>query len=168
MKFSNAFFLVLGCLIGQSVTAQYNRISNELEVSVFPSEGQSKATQERDENKCYDWAYDEAGFNDFSHRNKYRSTYEEDRAEKKEENRKLVNKTLGGAAAGTLIGALTGHTGKGLLIGTAGGAAVGAIGKSNQQKRYTDEKLEEERYDNDKLAKNFRACMDAKGYSTVK
>ena len=167
MKFSNVLFLVLGCLLSQSVSAQYNRISNQLDVSVFPSEKQSRATQERDENKCYDWAYDQSGRNDYSHRDNYRSTYEEDRAEKKEENRKLVNKTIGGAVAGTLVGALTGHTGKGLLIGTAGGAAVGVIGKSNEQKRYTDGKLDEERYENEKLVKNFRACMESKGYSTV-
>ena len=168
MKFLNIIFLFLGCLISQMVTAQYNRISNQLDVSVFPSESQSRATQERDENKCYDWAYDQAGLNDFDHRENYRTSYEEDRAVNKEENRKLVNKTVGGAVAGTLIGALTGHTGKGLLIGTASGAAIGAIGKANNKQEYADEKAAAREYENARFVKNFRACMDGKGYSTIK
>ena len=169
MKFSNLLFLLIACLLGQTAAAQYNRVSHDLGVSVYPDDRQSRATQEYDENKCYDWAYDQERRNEdrYDHRDNYRSEYENDRAERKEENRKVVNKTLTGAAAGTLIGALTGHTGKGLLIGTAGGATVGLLGKGRQRNRYEDRKEEEKRYKDDRLVRNFRACLESKHYSTV-
>ena len=64
MKISKILFFVFGCLMSLSVTAQYNLISKELEVSVYPSEGQSKSTQKYDEKECYDWAYDQLGQSD--------------------------------------------------------------------------------------------------------
>ena len=151
MNILNALIFVLACLMCQPAVAQYNRISKQLDISIFPDEGQSRRTQENDENVCYDWAYDQEEY--------------DSRGEKHEEkNNHFFGKVAGGAVAGTVIGALTGNTKRGLLIGTAGGATVGAVGAANQQAERNDR----ERAKSEKFSKNFAACMKSKDYSVVR
>jgi len=153
MKFLNVLFLVLGCLMSQSATAQYNRTSKQLGVSVYPSDGQTRITQEHDENQCYDWAYDQADFND---RN-YRSN--DNRNQKS-----FGDKVVKGAVVGTLVGALFGHGKKGLLIGAATSTVSASNDEAIEEQRIADEK----RHKNDRFVNDFRSCMNAKGYSTAK
>jgi len=153
MKFSNVLFLVLGCLMSQSATAQYNRTSHQLGVSVFPKEEQSRKMQEHDENQCYDWAYEQESYNDRNYR-----------SNDNRHNKSFGGKVAKGAVVGTLVGALFGHGKKGLLIG----AATSTVSAANDEEIEEERNAAEQRHKNERFVSDFRSCMESKGYSTVK
>lgn len=195
MKFTNVIIFVLSCFAVNPAIAQYDKISDQLDVSIYPKERQSKRTQAYDENKCYEWAGDRVGLNDNrnnSYRdNNYRSYDKNDRRsssrrndrydnnrndhyndkkDDKKENKSFVGRTAGGAVIGTLIGALAGDAKKGLLIGTAAGAATGVVGEINEDKGNKRNDRYDDNYRNQKsrLVDSFCSCMEAKGYSARK
>src|SRR5262245_34919773 len=88
------------------------------DVYVYPSKGQSKDQQERDEFDCYKWAKDQTGFDPTAAQPTATTTPPRGGA---------VRGGARGAAAGAVGGAIGGDAGKGAAVGAGVGATAGAI-----------------------------------------
>ncbi len=140
-------------------------ISSSLGLYVFPSNEQSKDTQDKDEVACYKWAKEQTGIDPTN----------PPQVEVKEADTSLdgsaVVGSAKGAAAGAAIGAIAGDAGEGAAIGAVIGGLRGRRARKTgdkveqQQNIQAAEAQEKEMMDNFKKA--FTACMEGKGY-TVK
>lgn len=143
---------------------------------VYPTKGQSKEQQKKDEFECYNWAKQQTGFDPMQAPGATEPP--------PQQGRKRMG-ALGGAvvggAAGAGIGALTSpsskrgsRAGKGALIGAGAGALIGGARKRRQQEREAREQEEwaqrqANQYTQQRNTYNraYGACLEGRGY-TVK
>ncbi|MBZ5856027.1 YMGG-like glycine zipper-containing protein [Flavihumibacter profundi] len=168
-----AAFFLLG---GQNAMAQqpaptvpdtakmtYNQISNTMKLYVFPSKGQSKDQQKKDEFACYNWAVEQSGIDPLN-------------LPKVEAPPPQTGPTGGavkgaakGAAVGVAIGAIAGDAGKGAAIGAVAGGVAGrrqgkqAQAEQNKQAEAAAAKTEQDMKNS--FQKAFSACIEGKGYT---
>ncbi|MBK3519420.1 glycine zipper family protein [Carboxylicivirga marina] len=143
----------------------YNQISQTAGLIVFPSQGQSKEQQKKDEFECYLWAMDYTGLDPLNL----------PKVEAEQVNTgpdgSAVRGAARGAAAGAAIGAIAGDAGKGAAIGATAGAIRGRrakrYGNYQQQEQNNANAAAQEQAIKDKFKKAFSACLEGKGY-TVK
>ena len=180
--FRNVLMIVIPfvmMVIGQSVLAQnvpttkalpdtakmtYNQISNGLKLVVFPTKGQSKQQQKKDEFDCYMWAMEQSGIDPLNLPKTQAQTQSGPTGG-------AVKGAARGAIAGVAIGAIAGDAGKGAAIGAAAGGMRGA-GKGQQQQAQQNQKAQADaaaadQAKKDSYIKAFSACIEGKGY-TVK
>lgn len=174
MKFAKwVIIAIIPLCFSNIMTAQFDAISSELDVSVFPENGQDAETQEFDEYKCYKWAKDRTRINPRNLDEEYDRRVERPNTGP---DGSVVRSAAGGAVLGALIGAIAGDAKKGAKIGAATGA-VGGLGgkmaKDQAKKQEYQNDLERQRArqkeKQQKLRKfknSFCACMDGKGYSS--
>jgi hypothetical protein len=140
----------------------YNQISQEMQLFVYPSKGQSKQQQKVDEFECYKWAVDQSGIDPLNL----------PKVEAKVQTGPTGGAVKGaakGAAAGAAIGAIAGDAGQGAAIGAVAGGLAGrrqgqqAQAQQNQQAQASASAAEQEMKDTFKKA--FSVCMEGKGYT---
>ena len=141
----------------------YNQISQQMGLYVFPSKGQSKQQQKKDEFDCYNWAVEQSGIDPLN-------------LPKVEAPPPQTGPTGGaivggakGAAAGAAIGAIAGDAGKGAAIGAVAGGLAGR--KQGQQAQAQQNQKAQASADaanqaiSDSFKKAFSVCMEGKGYT---
>jgi hypothetical protein len=115
----------------------------------YPSKGQSKAQQEKDEFECYKWAKSQSGVDPSA------PAAGPDRGERAAG---TVGGAARGAAAGALIGAIAGDAGKGAAIGAAAGGVRGRRGAIHNEQAAAAS-------DRNAFDRAVGVCMEARGYS---
>jgi hypothetical protein len=145
--------------------SQNNGIAQSLGLFVFPSENQSKQTQEADEMACFKWAKEQTGY-DPMNPTKVTSA----QVNRSADGTAIVG-AAGGAAAGAAIGAIAGDAGQGAAIGAVVGGIRGrrakVVGDARQQQANDQAAAAREKELAADYNKAFSACMEGKGY-TVK
>lgn len=155
---------------GQQTTTQpdtakisYNQISQGLDLFIYPSKGQSKSQQKKDEVECYYWATEQSGIDPLN-------------LPKVEAAPVQSGPTGGGArgaakgaAAGAAIGAITGDAGEGAAVGAVvGGLSGRRAGKASQaqanQQAEANVAAQEQKMMDD-FKKAFSVCIEGKGYT---
>lgn len=140
-------------------------ISKSLGLYVFPAKDQDKATQDKDETSCFNWAKEQSGYDPM---NPTKVVAAE--ADKSLDGSAVVG-AAGGAAAGAAIGAIAGDTGKGAAIGAVVGGLRGRrsriVGDQREQQANNQAAVAKTSELKANYNKAFSACMEAKGY-TVK
>ncbi len=138
-------------------------LSQQWGLSVFPAKGQDRATQDKDEYDCYQWAKQNTGIDPLAPAQAATPTSTQ------EPKGQAVRGAARGAAAGAAIGAVAGDAGKGAAIGaTAGG--IGGVGKKRQDKAAAQQQAAQQQQaaaaqTKDTFNKGFAACLEGKGYS---
>lgn len=165
------FGLVLSARAQQAPTMldtakiSYNQISQSMDLFVYPSKGQSKSQQKKDEFECYNWAVEQSGIDPLN-----LPKIEAPAPQTGPSGGAIVGGAKG-AAAGAAIGAIAGDAGKGAAIGAVAGGLAGrragqqAQAQSNQQAQANVTAQEQQMKDSFKKA--FSVCIEGKGY-TVK
>ena len=107
------------------------KVSADSDLYVYPKGGQSSEQQEKDEHACYKWAKGQSGFDPM------RAPTATSAPPPKEAKKGGAGRgALGGAAAGAIIGGVTGGSaGKGAVIGAGAGALIGGVRRSEQTKK---------------------------------
>ena len=168
MKVLIASFIILLTTFGGSPYAQQTQnqaqsIAQGLGLYVFPTKGQDKDQQNKDEMECYKWAIQQTGYDPLN----------PPEIKAKEADRSLNGQGLvggaKGAAAGAAIGAIAGDAGQGAAIG----AVVGGL--SGRRARLRGDQMEQMHNEQAAAAKSqelmnnykkaFSACMEGKGYT---
>lgn len=142
---------------------EYNQISQELKLYVYPSKGQSKQKQKSDEFKCYQWAQEQSGIDPLNLPKVEPAPVESHVGSKTAKGAGL------GAAAGAAIGAIAGDWGAGAAIGAISGGALG-IRKGRKAKKEETEQAQasasaQEQEMKNSFLKAFTACIEGKGYT---
>jgi len=177
-----AFYRIITVIVfiitGQAVLAQdvpttkvmpdtakmtYNQISQQMNLYVYPSGGQTQQQQKVDEFECYKWAVEQSGIDPLN-------------LPKMEAPPVQTGPTGGavkgaakGAVAGAAIGAITGDAGTGAAVGATAGAMAGrragkkAQAQQNQQAQASAAASEQAMKDS--FAKAFTVCIEGKGYT---
>lgn len=141
----------------------YNQISQGLDLFVYPSKGQSKSQQKKDEFECYNWAMEQSGIDPLNLPKIEAAPVESGPTGK------AVGGAARGAAAGAAIGAITGDAGEGAAVGAVvGGLSGRRAGKAQQaqanQQAQADVAAKEQKMKDD-FKKAFSACIEGKGYT---
>ena len=146
-----------------------------MNVYVFPNKGQTAEQQSTDESACYSWAVQNTGTDPFQLQKQAEA--QQQQAGQATAAAGAVGTGAGaagavrGAAAGTVIGAIAGDTGKGAAYGAAAGLVVGhrrkrvarheaqtqVAAQSQQAQQATATELEN-------FKKAFSVCLEAKDY----
>jgi hypothetical protein len=141
----------------------YNQISSGMKLYVFPSKGQSKEQQKKDEYECYKWAMEQSGIDPLN------LPKIEAAPVQSGPTGGAVRGGARGAAAGVAIGAIAGDAGKGAAIGAAAGGMAGrrqgkrAQAQANEQA--TADVANKEKEMKASFVKAFSVCMEGKGYT---
>jgi hypothetical protein len=149
----------------QTAAPAAKSLAQQWGLSVFPSKGQTRETQDKDEYDCYQWAKQNTGIDPLA------PAQAATTAPAQQPKGGAVKGGAKGAAVGAAIGAAAGDAGKGAAIGAAAGGAGGA-GKQRRQKKAGEEQAQAEEkaaaeQTKATFGKGFAACMEGKGY-TVK
>jgi len=143
----------------------YNQISNTAKLYVFPSKGQSKNQQKKDEFECYKWAVEQSGIDPL---NLPKVTAAPTPTGP---DGSAVKGAAKGALMGAAIGGIAGDAGKGAAIGAVAGGAGGLKGgKQRQAQQAQQAQADAAKKEQDMKAsfqKALSVCIEGKGY-TVK
>jgi hypothetical protein len=172
-----AFAFVAGAAFAQTTTTTtvQKSLASTLDVHAFPQKGQSSSDQSQDESACYTWAVQNTGTDPFQ----LQKTAAQNQANADAAKQQAAASTQGttgrtalrGAAAGTLIGGISGNEGKGAAYGAAAGIIVG-----NRRKRQAQEQAnatvdnanmqsqESINASMESFKKAFSVCLEGKGY----
>ena len=140
-------------------------ISNaDAEPIVYPSKGQSKAQQSKDEGACHQWAIQQTGVDPVQ------LAEESSSGEVYQRHHSALGGAARGALLGVAVGAIAGDAGKGAAIGaTAGGLRGKMRSRRNLEAHHqayaaahADQQAKLKKYD-----RAYSACLEGKGY-TVK
>ena len=136
---------------------------------IYPSKGQSKEQQSKDERECHTWS---VGQTNFDPTKPYRASSAPPQQEAEQGG--LLRGAGRGAAVGAVGGAIGGDAGKGAAIGAATGALFGGIRRRDQEKReaqaqanYEARQKAEQQQKRSAFNRAFTACLEGRGY-TVK
>lgn len=175
--FAGLLFTALLMALGQTVFAQvpvtqqmpdtakmtYNQISQSAKLFVYPSKGQSKQQQKKDEYECYVWAMEQTGIDPLN------LPKVEAAPAQTGPTGGAVKGAAKGAAAGAAIGAITGDAGQGAAVGAVAGGLAGrrqgknAQAQANQQSQANAAATEAEIKNT--FIKAFSVCIEGKGYT---
>jgi hypothetical protein len=129
---------------------------------VYPSKGQSKEQQSKDEGQCHQWAQQQTGVD------LQKLAEESTSGEVYQRHHGLLGGAARGALLGVAAGAIAGDAGKGAAIGAVAGGGIGAMRSRRdmeaQQQAHASAHAEQKK----QLAQYDRAfctCMNGKGYS---
>ncbi len=151
--------------VAEAQTAQTTSIAKSLDLYVFPSNDQSKETQDADEAACFKWAKEQTGYDPLNP-----TQVQAEQVDRSADGTAIVG-AAGGAAAGAAIGAIAGDAGKGAAIGAVVGGLRGrrakVVGDEVEQQQSNQAASAQEQALMDDYKKAFSACMEGKGY-TVK
>jgi len=131
------------------------------DVYVYPSKGQSKDQQDRDQFECYKWAKEQTGFDPSAAQPTATTTPPRGGA---------VRGAARGAAVGAVGGAIGGDAGKGAAIGAGVGGAAGAVRRRRAAKESAaaqEQASQQYAASREGYDRAFSACMSGRGY-TVK
>jgi hypothetical protein len=178
-KFLNSLMVAFGSFIALSVYAPvafaqvasipdtskmaYNQISNTAKLYVFPSKGQSKNQQKKDEFECYQWAVEQSGIDPL---NLPKVAVQPTQTGP---DGSAVRGAAKGAVLGAAIGAVTGNAGEGAAVGAIAGGA-GGLGQrratqARKQQQAQADAAHQEQAMKDSFKKAFSACIEGKGYT---
>jgi len=143
-------------------------LAASMNVSVFPSTGQTASQQSQDEASCYQWAVQNTGTDPYQ-------LAKQAEAQKQQTSQQAAQASQGsgargaarGAAAGALVGGVAGDAGKGAAVGATAGAVSGrrkgkqAQAQAEQQNAQTSAAAGAQI---DNFKKAFSACLEAKKY----
>ena len=136
---------------------------------IYPTKGQSKDRQSKDEYECHSWS---VGQTNFDPTKPYRASTAAPQQEAQQGG--LVRGAGRGAAVGAVGGAIGGDAGKGAAIGAATGALFGGMRRRDQQNReaqaqanWEAQQAAELRQKRSTYNRAFTACLEGRGY-TVK
>ena len=150
-------------LLPDTAKMTYNQISQQMQLFIYPSKGQTKQQQKKDEFECYKWAVEQSGIDPLN------LPKVEAAPVQSGPDGSAVKGAAKGAAAGVAIGAIAGDAGKGAAIGAAAGAMAGrragqqAQAQKNQQAQANSAASEQAMKDSFKKA--FSVCIEGKGYT---
>ncbi|WP_233553614.1 glycine zipper domain-containing protein [Algoriphagus lacus] len=141
----------------------YNQISQAMGLFVYPSKGQSKSQQKKDEFECYNWAVEQSGIDPLN------LPKIEAAPVQSGPTGAGIGGAARGAAAGAAIGAITGDAGEGAAVGAiVGGLAGRRAGKAAQQQSNQQAQANvkaQEQQMKDSFKKAFTVCIEGKGYT---
>ncbi len=141
-------------------------LSQQWGLSVFPAKGQDRATQDKDEYDCYQWAKGNTGIDPLAPAQAAAVP-----AAPQPAKGGAVKTAAKGAAAGAAVGAIAGDAGKGAAAGAAVGGMKGVSDKRKGQKEAQQQAAADQKAAADQTKatfnKGFAACLEGKGY-TVK
>jgi hypothetical protein len=136
---------------------------------VYPTKGQNKEQQSKDESECYTWSVDQTNFDP------RKPTQASTPAPQQQDTQGGVVRGAGrGAALGAIGGAIAGDAGKGAAIG----AATGGVGRGlrNRQQKNQQEQAQQDweaqqdaelQQKQSTFNRAYAACLEGRGY-TVK
>jgi len=136
---------------------------------IYPTKGQSKDQQSKDEYECHSWSVGQTGFDP-------NKAYQASSAppQQQDEGVGALGGAGRGAAVGAVGGAIGGSAGKGAAIGAAAGGLFGGVRRRNAEKENAQERQNWEAQQNAELQQKrstfnraFAACLEGRGY-TVK
>jgi hypothetical protein len=136
------------------------------DVFIYPTKGQSKQQQDKDQFECYNWAKQQTGFDPMA---KPKATTPSPAKEAPEGG--VVKGAGRGALLGLAVGAIAGDAGEGAAIGAAAGGLLGGMKRSDQVR--SEEQAQQEwaakqaaEYEKNRANYNraFGACMEGRGY----
>jgi YMGG-like Gly-zipper len=142
---------VAGLLLANVVAAK--------DVYVYPSKGQSKEQQQRDEFECHKWAKEQSSFD---------PTAAQPGAATPPPRGGAVRGAARGAAVGAVGGAIGGNAGKGAAIGAGVGAAAGAVRRhraARESEAAQQQANQQYAASRDGYDRAFAACMSGRGYT---
>jgi len=136
-------------------------------VIVYPSGGQSQEQQSKDENTCRNWATGQTGFNPSAPREATSAP-----PPVQEPTSSAGKGALHGALGGLVVGAITGHPGRGAAIGAGTGALVGGV-RHNDQVQYSQaqqdawarQQAAEYEQSLNEFNRAYATCMQGNGYT---
>ncbi len=141
----------------------YNQISNAAKLYVFPSKGQSKNQQKKDEIECYQWAVEQSGIDPLNLPKVAAQPVQ------KGPDGSAVRGAARGAAVGAAIGAVTGNAGDGAAIGAIAGGAGGLRARKMREAQQAQQAQAnaaiQEQAMKDSFKKAFSVCIEGKGYT---
>ena len=138
-----------------AVPAGAQVISKNLGVAVYPTRGQSKDMQAKDESGCYNWAKQETGIDPSSPPKAAQQPSGPDGSR--------VRGAARGAARGAVVGEIANDDAS---KGGAVGAVAGAVrGKQHSRKAKSEQQKQAAAGQTEAFRKAFSACMEGKGYS---
>jgi predicted lipid-binding transport protein (Tim44 family) len=139
------------------------------EFFIYPTKGQSKDQQSKDEYECHSWAVGQTNF-DPSKPNQASSPPPQQRAERGG----LVGGAARGAALGAIGGAIAGDAGKGAAIGAGTGGLFGGMRRRSSvreeaqaQQNWESQQTAELQQKQSAYNRAYTACLEGRGY-TVK
>lgn len=149
--------------IPDTASMAYNQISQQLDLFIYPSKGQGKSQQKKDEFECYNWAIEQSGIDPLN------LPKIEAAPVQTGPTGRAVGGAARGAAAGAAIGAITGDAGEGAAVGAVvGGLSGRRAGKAQQaqanQKSEAEVTAQEQKMKDD-FKKAFSVCIEGKGYT---
>lgn len=137
------------------------------DVIVYPSGGQSQEQQDKDENTCRNWATDHTGFDPSAPREATSAP-----PPVQEPTSSAGKGALHGALGGLVVGAITGHPGRGAAIGAGTGALVGGVRHNNQveysqaqQDAWARQQAAEYEQSLNEFNRAYATCMQGNGYT---
>ena len=140
-------------------------ISSQLNIYIFPNDGQDAEKQEYDEYQSYKWAVEQSGVNPLNP-----PEIEAEEVDTSPDGT-AVKSSAGGAAKGAAIGAIAGDAGKGAAIGATAGGMRGVGSKKQNDAQAQEQANAAAAQANEDAMNNFKkafaAAMEGKGY-TVK
>lgn len=140
----------------------FNQISQQMNLFVYPTNGQNNQQQKVDEFQCYLWAVEQSGVDPLN-------LPKVEVTQQSGPTGGAVRGAARGAAAGAAIGAVAGDAGRGAAIGATAGAISGrrqgqhAQAQSNQQAR--DQAAAQEQETMNRFRTAFTVCMTGRGYT---
>lgn len=138
-------------------------IASQLNIYIFPENGQDKEQQEYDEYQSYKWAVEQTGVNPINP-----PEVEAEQIDTSPDG-SAVKGSAKGAAAGAAVGAIAGDAGKGAAIGATAGAVRGKRSKNYHDAKAQEQANAEAEQATEELMNNFKkafaASMEGRGYS---
>ena len=152
------FILSVAVIFGLSA-AVFNPV--DAGMFVYPTKGQSKDQQGRDEYECHQWAVQQTGF-DPSKKQPVAT------GQSSSGGGEVGKGAVGGALLGLAIGSLGGKAGAGAAVGAGAGALFGGMkrhDREQQQAASSQQAQANQQAQMSQYNKAKQACLEAKGYS---
>jgi hypothetical protein len=143
----------------------YNQISNTAKLYVYPTKGQSKNQQKKDEFECYKWAVEQSGIDPLNLPKVAAQPTQTG------PDGSAVRGSAKGAVVGAAIGGITGDAGQGAAIGAVAGGAGGLKARKQKEAQQAQQAqanaAQQEQAMKASFQKALSVCIEGKGY-TVK
>jgi hypothetical protein len=138
------------------------------DVFVYPTKGQNKEQQSKDESECHSWSVGQTNFDPS------KPTQASTPAPQQQQSDQggVVQGGARGAAVGAVGGAIGGNAGKGAAIGAAAGGVGSGLRNRNEQKQQKQAQQDWESQQTAELEQKratfnraYTACLEGRGYT---
>ena len=154
-------------LIAASLTIALQSTAMAGAVIVYPAGGQSAEQQRSDEGECMSWAKEQTGFDPTAPMEATSPPPDYD-----EPNASAGRGALHGALGGLVVGAITGHPGRGAAIGAGTGALVGGVRRQDQtqqayseQDAWAQQQAAQYQESQNQFNRAYSTCLQGRGYT---